>query len=88
MALLILGLGGFGVTNLSGTIRSVGSVGDKDISVDSYAQALDWTAGVYRAAARLMEPSRAVAANTRKALRVTAMTQYSGFLKFRKVFPI
>lgn len=40
LALLILGLGGFGVTNLSGTIRSVGSVGDKDISVDSYAQAL------------------------------------------------
>lgn len=40
MALLILGLGGFGVTNLSGTVRSIGSVGDSDIDVDEYARAL------------------------------------------------
>jgi peptidyl-prolyl cis-trans isomerase D len=40
MAMLILGLGGFGVTNLSGTVRSVGTVGDEDISVDDYARAL------------------------------------------------
>ncbi|MBO9478262.1 SurA N-terminal domain-containing protein [Shimia sp. R11_0] len=40
MALLILGLGGFGVTNLSGTIHSVGSVGEKDISVNDYSRAL------------------------------------------------
>ncbi|WP_166415813.1 peptidylprolyl isomerase [Cochlodiniinecator piscidefendens] len=38
--LLIVGLGGFGVTNFGGTIRSVGAVGDKEISVDAYARAL------------------------------------------------
>jgi len=40
LGLLILGLGGFGVTSLSGTIRSVGSVGDTDIGVNEYARAL------------------------------------------------
>lgn len=40
MGLLILGLGGFGVTNLSGSVRSIGSVGDADIDVDEYARAL------------------------------------------------
>jgi len=40
MGLLILGLGGFGVTNLSGTVRSVGSVGDVDIDVNDYARSL------------------------------------------------
>lgn len=40
LLLLILGLGGFGVTNLSGTIRSLGSVGDTDIEVTEYARAL------------------------------------------------
>ena len=40
MGLLILGLGGFGATNLSGTIRSVGSVGDKSVPVDRYASQL------------------------------------------------
>ncbi|MBO9406258.1 peptidyl-prolyl cis-trans isomerase [Shimia sp. R9_1] len=40
MGLLILGLGGFGATSLTGTVHSVGSVGDKDISVDDYARAL------------------------------------------------
>ncbi|WP_299725329.1 peptidylprolyl isomerase [uncultured Tateyamaria sp.] len=40
LGLLILGLGGFGATNLSGTIRTVGSVGDKYISIDSYARTL------------------------------------------------
>lgn len=40
LALLILGLGGFGVTNLSGTVRSIGKVGDKEIPVDVYASAL------------------------------------------------
>jgi peptidyl-prolyl cis-trans isomerase D len=40
MGLLILGLGGFGATSLTGTVHSVGSVGDKDISVDAYARAL------------------------------------------------
>ena len=40
MGMLILGLGGFGVTNLSGTIRSVGKVGDVDINIAEYARAL------------------------------------------------
>jgi len=40
MGLLIIGLGGFGVTNLSGQVRSVGSVGDAEIDVTTYARAL------------------------------------------------
>ncbi|MEL6808021.1 MAG: SurA N-terminal domain-containing protein [Pseudomonadota bacterium] len=40
LGLLILGLGGFGATNLSGTIRTVGSVGDKYIDIDDYARTL------------------------------------------------
>lgn len=40
LGLLILGLGGFGVTNLSGNVRSVGSVGEQQIGVDDYARAL------------------------------------------------
>src|SRR6056297_477889 len=40
MGLLILGLGGFGVTNLSGNVRSVGSVGDTEIDMNDYARAL------------------------------------------------
>ncbi|NOR30109.1 MAG: peptidylprolyl isomerase, partial [Sulfitobacter sp.] len=40
MGLLILGLGGFGAVNLSGNVRTVGTVGDKEISVDNYAREL------------------------------------------------
>ena len=40
MGLLILGLGGFGVTSLSGTLRTVGQVGEADISVTDYFQRL------------------------------------------------
>ncbi len=40
MGLLILGLGGFGAINLSGSVRSIGSVGDKTLSVDQYAREL------------------------------------------------
>lgn len=40
MGLLILGLGGFGVTNLSGSVRSVGAVGETDIEINDYARAL------------------------------------------------
>lgn len=40
LGLLILGLGGFGVTNLSGTLRSIGSVGEAEIDVNDYARAL------------------------------------------------
>lgn len=40
MGLLILGLGGFGVTNLSGGVSSIGSVGDTRIDINDYARAL------------------------------------------------
>ncbi|KMK67245.1 peptidylprolyl isomerase [Puniceibacterium sp. IMCC21224] len=40
LALVIVGLGGFGAVNLSGSVRSIGSVGNLSISVDSYARAL------------------------------------------------
>lgn len=40
MGLLILGLGGFGVTSLSGTLRTVGTVGEAEISVQDYFQGL------------------------------------------------
>ncbi|MGM0741164.1 MAG: peptidyl-prolyl cis-trans isomerase [Pseudomonadota bacterium] len=40
MGLLILGLGGFGATNFSGTVSNVGRVGDAEIRVDDYARTL------------------------------------------------
>ena len=40
MGLLILGLGGFGATSFTGTVRSVGSVGDRTISTSEYSRAL------------------------------------------------
>jgi len=40
LGLLFLGLGGFGVRNFGGSIRSIGSVGAIDISVTDYANAL------------------------------------------------
>lgn len=40
MAMLILGLGGFGVTSFSGGVTKIGSVGGTDITTDDYARAL------------------------------------------------
>jgi peptidyl-prolyl cis-trans isomerase D len=40
MGLLILGLAGFGATSLTGTIRTVGKVGDKYIDINLYARTL------------------------------------------------
>lgn len=40
LALLIVGLAGFGATGLGGNIRTIGAVGDKTISVDLYARTL------------------------------------------------
>lgn len=40
MAMIIGGLGGFGVTNFGGSITTVGSVGDRDIQIDTYSRAL------------------------------------------------
>ncbi|MEX5726739.1 peptidyl-prolyl cis-trans isomerase D [Rhodovulum iodosum] len=40
LALLILGLAGFGVGNFGGSVQSIGKVGDTEINVDTYARAL------------------------------------------------
>lgn len=40
MGMLILGLGGFGITNLGGAVQSVGKVDGKPISVDGYYRAV------------------------------------------------
>jgi peptidyl-prolyl cis-trans isomerase D len=40
MAMLVLGLGGFGVTNFGGGVSSIGKVGDREIEVNDYARAL------------------------------------------------
>ena len=40
LILLFVGLIGFGATNLSGSIRTIGTAGQKDISVQAYANAL------------------------------------------------
>ncbi len=40
LAMLIVGLAGFGATNFGGRIRSVGHVGDTEIPVTAYARAL------------------------------------------------
>lgn len=40
MGLLFVGLAGFGATNLSGNIRTIGTVGDKPVMVDAYARQL------------------------------------------------
>jgi peptidyl-prolyl cis-trans isomerase D len=40
LGLLLLGLGGFGATNFSGTVRSIGTVGEAEISTSSYFRAL------------------------------------------------
>ena len=40
LALVIVGLGGFGALNLSGNIRTIGTVGNKAILVDDYARQL------------------------------------------------
>ncbi|WP_348541490.1 SurA N-terminal domain-containing protein [Sulfitobacter albidus] len=40
MGLLFLGLGGFGAVNLSGNIRTIGSVGEMPVGADTYAREL------------------------------------------------
>ncbi|WP_204114170.1 peptidyl-prolyl cis-trans isomerase [Shimia biformata] len=40
MAMLIFGLGGFGVTNLGGSVQSVGDVNGKEIDINEYARAV------------------------------------------------
>ena len=55
LGLLIVGLAGFGATNLSGAARSIGKVGDQDIDINEYARALQ-------------EEIRAIEAQTRQPL--------------------
>lgn len=55
LGLLIVGLAGFGATNLSGAARSIGSVGEQEIDIDEYARALQ-------------EEIRAIEAQTRQPL--------------------
>jgi peptidyl-prolyl cis-trans isomerase D len=40
LALCMVGLGGFGVTNFGGGVTSIGKVGDREIDVNEYARAL------------------------------------------------
>ena len=40
LGLLIVGLAGFSAANLGGNIRTIGTVGDKSVSVDAYARQL------------------------------------------------
>ena len=40
LAMLVLGLGGFGVSNFSGRVQSIGSVGKTEISINDYVRAL------------------------------------------------
>ncbi len=40
MAMLIAGLGGFGVTNFGGGVTTIATVGERDITVNDYARAL------------------------------------------------
>ncbi len=41
MGMLILGLGGFGARNLGGSVQAIGSVGDREITVQDYGRALN-----------------------------------------------
>lgn len=40
LAMLVLGLGGFGITNFSGGMTAIGTVGNRDITVNGYIRAL------------------------------------------------
>ncbi len=40
MAMLVAGLGGFGVTNFGGGVTAIGQVGDREIDVNEYGRAL------------------------------------------------
>ena len=40
MGMLVLGLGGFGITNFGGGVGSIGKVGDREISTNDYARTM------------------------------------------------
>lgn len=64
--LLIVGLGGFGISNFGGSVQSVGSVGDREIGVDEY----------YRA---LQQEVRVMSAQTGQQLTLQQANQFSQF---------
>lgn len=49
LVLLVVGLGGFGVTNFGGNIRSIGKVGDVPIDIQTYARQLTQEIGAFEA---------------------------------------
>jgi len=49
VGLLFFGMVGFGATGLSGTVRTLGSVGDKDIGLNDYARELNQQMRAYEA---------------------------------------
>lgn len=49
MAMLILGLGGFGVTNFGGSVRSIGSVDGQEISTTDYFRGLQTDLNAFQA---------------------------------------
>jgi peptidyl-prolyl cis-trans isomerase D len=49
MGLLIVGLAGFGATSLTGTARSVATVGEKEVSTDAYLRSLRSEINAYAA---------------------------------------
>ncbi len=63
LGLLIVGLAGFGATNLSGSSRSIGSVGDQSIDIDDYARSLQ-------------QEIRAIEAQTRQPLSFSQAQSY------------
>ena len=63
LGLLIIGLAGFGATNLTGAARSIGSVGGQDINIDDYARGLQ-------------EEIRAIEAQTRQPLSFSEAQAY------------
>ena len=61
IGLLILGLAGFGVSSFTSSVQAVGSVGDEDITVDDYLQALQGEIDSFaRFTGRRMPPSEAI----------------------------
>ncbi|MFK7751363.1 MAG: SurA N-terminal domain-containing protein, partial [Sedimentitalea sp.] len=62
LGLLIVGLAGFGATNMSGTVTTVGQAGDQQITVDEYAR-------------ELQREIRAIEARTRQPLQMTQVAQ-------------
>ena len=69
--MLVLGLGGFGVTNFGGTISTIGSIGGTPITTQDYANALRQEMAAYAAqlgVARVSVPDALAAGLNRRAL--------------------